>query len=159
MQDAVQDQGVTIAEAAATLGISSDTVRRRIRRGDLRAMQVPTPNGPAWRVLLGSVPTLDGALGAAPSRPSDVEAGYLADLVRQLAERAEANAAAAAMWQARAQFLQDQVEQLQRALPAPSDPDPSPARAGAESVGFTEQPAPGRPEQNKRAWWRALRFW
>jgi excisionase family DNA binding protein len=78
MQDAQHDQGVTIAEAAAQLGISSDTVRRRIRRGELAAVQVSTPNGPAWRVLLGSLSTLGSALGAAPSRPSDAEAGYLA---------------------------------------------------------------------------------
>jgi len=47
MQDAQQDQGLTIAEAAAQLGVSSDTVRRRIRRGDLNAVQMHTPNGPA----------------------------------------------------------------------------------------------------------------
>jgi hypothetical protein len=63
------------------------------------------------------MPTLDSALGAAPGNPAGVEAGYLADLVRQLAERAEANAAAAAMWQARAEHLAGQLEQLQKALP------------------------------------------
>jgi len=52
MHDAQQPEGVTIAEAAAHLGVSSDTVRRRIRRGDVQAMQVHTPNGPAWRVLM-----------------------------------------------------------------------------------------------------------
>src|SRR5437867_3782973 len=44
MQDATQDNWLTIAEAAAVLGTSPDTVRRRIRRGELvahhRARQV-----------------------------------------------------------------------------------------------------------------------
>jgi len=65
MQDAQQDQSLTIAEAAAHLGVSSDTVRRRIRRRDLRAVQVPTPNGPAWRVALGAVPTLSNGVHSA----------------------------------------------------------------------------------------------
>ena len=43
-----EHQGVTIAEAAAQLGLSSDTIRRRLRRGELRDVQVPTPNGNAW---------------------------------------------------------------------------------------------------------------
>jgi hypothetical protein len=115
-------------------------------------VQVPTPNGPAWRVTPSVVPTLDGALGSAPSSPSHAEAGYLADLVRQLAERAEANAAAAAMWQARAQHLADQLEQLQHALPSASTQRPVSGDSEHVVAETTQRPSPSP----KRAWWR---FW
>jgi excisionase family DNA binding protein len=170
MHDAQHDGSLTIAEAASQLGISSDTVRRRIRRGELAAVQVHTPNGPAWRVTLGAlhsasstlgsnahsaVQTLHGALCAAPSRPSDAEAGYLADLVRQLAERAEANAAAAAMWQARAehQAERDQALEQLRALPAPEGSEIAPQRDSAQRANEAGQTSA---QPARRAWWA---FW
>jgi excisionase family DNA binding protein len=122
MQDAQQPEGLTIAEAAAHLGVSSDTVRRRIRRGDLSAMQVHTPNGPAWRVLLGAlpsaVPTLDGAHSSAAMH---VEAPLLAQLLADAQAELVRKAEAAAMWQARAEFLAGQLEQAQLALAAPKE--------------------------------------
>src|SRR5438128_398132 len=41
-----------LLEAASVLGVSIDTMRRRIKRGEVEAQQVPTPKGPAWRVLV-----------------------------------------------------------------------------------------------------------
>jgi len=43
---------VTINEAAAHLGISADTVRRRIRKHLVTARQVPRPQGHVWMVDL-----------------------------------------------------------------------------------------------------------
>lgn len=40
----------SIAEAAALLGVSPQTVRRRIKRGDLRALLVDGPNGAEYRI-------------------------------------------------------------------------------------------------------------
>jgi len=42
----------TIAEAATHLGVSADTIRRRIRRGELSARQAPRPQGHVWMVEL-----------------------------------------------------------------------------------------------------------
>ena len=47
----------TLAEAAPILGVSVDTVRRRVKRGQLEARRVHTQHGPTWEVFLGSVPT------------------------------------------------------------------------------------------------------
>lgn len=47
---------VTLAEAAQHWGLSVDTVRRRIKRGELSARQVATKHGPAYQVRLGSLP-------------------------------------------------------------------------------------------------------
>ena len=43
---------VTIQEAAQHLGVSQDTVRRRIRKEELQARQTPTPQGFRWMVEL-----------------------------------------------------------------------------------------------------------
>ena len=41
---------VTIAEAAKCLGISTDTIRRRISKGELQARKVPSPHGDQYMV-------------------------------------------------------------------------------------------------------------
>jgi len=43
---------VTIREAAERLGVSPDTIRRRITRGTLEAVQEPRPQGFVWMVEL-----------------------------------------------------------------------------------------------------------
>ena len=41
---------VTMGEAAQRLGVSTDTVRRRLRRGELQRQHQPTPLGFIWLV-------------------------------------------------------------------------------------------------------------
>jgi hypothetical protein len=43
---------VSVMEAATHLGVSPDTIRRRIRNGELKAHQEPTPQGYVWGVEL-----------------------------------------------------------------------------------------------------------
>jgi transposase len=43
---------VSIQEAATRLGVSVETIRRRLHRGVLKARQVPTPQGFVWMVEL-----------------------------------------------------------------------------------------------------------
>ena len=57
---------VTIQEAAQYLGVSQDTVRRHIRKEELRARQTPTPQGFRWVVELGN---LEEDAPAAPTPP------------------------------------------------------------------------------------------
>jgi excisionase family DNA binding protein len=45
-------QEVSIDEAARLLGVSQDTIRRRIRNGELKAHQETRPQGYIWRVTL-----------------------------------------------------------------------------------------------------------
>lgn len=42
--------GVSIQEAAQRMGVAQDTVRRRIRRGEIQAHQEPTHQGFRWIV-------------------------------------------------------------------------------------------------------------
>jgi hypothetical protein len=43
---------VTMAEAAKRLGVSVDTIRRKLRRGELQGYQQPRPQGFIWAVEL-----------------------------------------------------------------------------------------------------------
>jgi len=44
---------VSVGEAARRLGVSTDTIRRRIGKGELLAHREPTPQGYKWEVELG----------------------------------------------------------------------------------------------------------
>ena len=56
-------QEVTIAEAAKCLGMSIDSIRRRIAKNELKARKVPSPHGEIYLVELpdDAVPTTDTA--------------------------------------------------------------------------------------------------
>ena len=82
----------TIAEAAPILGVSVDTVRRRVKRGQLEARQVRTQHGPTWEVCLGTLqgelaPAAEGTEGAAQGAEdrSQAMAAWAATLLGPLA--------------------------------------------------------------------------
>jgi excisionase family DNA binding protein len=142
-------EGLTLSEAAGQLGMSKDTVRRRVKRGELKGWQVETKFGLEWRVALDTAPT-----------PQPMGAGIgavgVSDLVRLLRDtQAELMQAvgAASMWQGRAEMLAGELaasrEQV-RALMAPrEEPEPleSPA-VQSNGVDLVEPPA--------RRWWQRL---
>jgi len=43
---------LTVTEAAKTLGISADAIRKRIKRGELSGERIPRAQGFTWRVHL-----------------------------------------------------------------------------------------------------------
>lgn len=59
-------QRMTVAEAARVLGVSESTVRRRIQRGELRAMQSMGEGRGRWWVLLEE----DAPADSAPESPA-----------------------------------------------------------------------------------------
>ena len=65
--DTIGTRWYTLVEAAPVLGVSVDTVRRRLKRGELEARQVHTQHGPTWEVCLGAISTerQDAAQGSA----------------------------------------------------------------------------------------------
>jgi excisionase family DNA binding protein len=158
-QEPTSSNWLTIAEAAAALGVSVDTVRRRLKRGELQAEQVPTERGPVWRVCvngLAGVPSVPGSNGhSTPGTPSSAAEHAMHESVEmrpellralEMLERAQsdvvAKAEAAAMWQTRAELLGLQVQQRDReladvreelrALQAPAEPTESSASALTE---------------------------
>ena len=117
------DSGLTLAEAAAVLGISKDAVRRRLRAGQLSGHQVDGPHGPTWCVHLDGAPGLrHGGDTPAPTVAPPVDGAALLELVDRLARENRDLAGQVGYFQARAQVLDERV----RALEAPK-PEPEPA--------------------------------
>jgi hypothetical protein len=63
-------QAVSIPEAAHALGVSLITIRRRIKRGELRGQRLTTPQGFEWRVILPVQLVEHDHDGAMPETPS-----------------------------------------------------------------------------------------
>jgi excisionase family DNA binding protein len=68
-----RNRRVTIAEAARILGVSGETVRRRIHAGRIEAIREVRPQGSAWCVLLPVSPGVESTRGGhtAPRVESD----------------------------------------------------------------------------------------
>jgi excisionase family DNA binding protein len=165
MQDAERDAQqdgtwATLAEAASLLNCSVDTVRRRIRRGELHAVQDAGRHGPTWRVLLGAtlgtVPTvgstpssMPSVNGATPSTtpsmgedsPAFLEALRMLDAMRQ--ENRDL-AGQVGYLQARVQMHEETI----RALMVPQQP------VDAPTTPETPIPTPEAPAPWWRSWWR-----
>jgi excisionase family DNA binding protein len=175
MQDGSPGDGwLTLTETATLLGLSVDTVRRRVKRGELEARMVPTPHGAAWRVrppsapTLGAtaVPTVDATPGAAPMQAAGGPAmGELVGLVGRLHDENRALAEAAATWQTRAEVLALQLEdaRAQLALSAPAGAPESPtagretAPASGVASGTTPTPVPAGSWRGRwRRWWAGV---
>jgi len=88
---------VPIAEAARRLGVSADTVRRRLKRGELEGEQHPTAQGFVWLVAMpAGSGSPDAALVQAPDgqAATPAEGTTVADLWRALEEEGKATIAA-----------------------------------------------------------------
>jgi hypothetical protein len=119
-QDPPSGEWLPLAEAAQRLGCSVDTMRRRLKRGELQGRQVPMQGGHRWEVfvpLAAAEPTQPRqsppiAGTEAPRQPrQDLQA--LVDLVRDLTARNEQLAGQAAHWQTRAQLAEDRLKLLE----------------------------------------------
>ncbi len=164
-------RSLSVAEAARRLGITPDAVRGRLHRGTLYGEKV----GTEWRVFLPDVeaPTADRQATQQPptaaqqDTTADQQAATverqetdraadspLVELVADLARRNEDLAAAAAMWQTRAAYLEDRL----LALTAGDDPPPDAPHAAPEphhgAHPANVAPAPSAPA--RAPWWRRL---
>jgi excisionase family DNA binding protein len=133
--------GISVQEAAARLGLSERTIRRRIKAGQLAATQVPTSQGYEWRIHLNSTDEvdtpavqvdsnavqLDGTPNQAKQEPHSTSESALVralDLVEKLQHENLELAGRVGFYQAK---LQDAQEQL-RLLSAPKEPEKPKAR-------------------------------
>jgi hypothetical protein len=141
---------VGLHEAARRLNLTPQTIRRRLKRGEFEARQVPTRTGPAYQVRLASGPD---SSDQASQQATLAGAGELVGLIRDLQAQLLVRTEAAAAWQARAEMLAGQLTDLRehvRALEAPK----------------VEQTAPEPPttvelatEPQARPWWRRAWRW
>jgi hypothetical protein len=175
MQQSTGGAWVTLAEAAASLGCSVDTVRRRVRTGALHAEQRQTGRGPVWYVELAPWAGLLSMNGSAAQQGA-LHAEQAAEHAQQRAEQPLENPAALELVRlirdqqqqilelaGRVGFLQSQVQQrdeLIRALQAPQGIAANVADSAQE--GPQAAPPPEVVSQDvavptpRRPWWR---FW
>jgi hypothetical protein len=59
VEPTTSERWVSVVAAAAELGISIQTVRRRMKKGELTARQIGTSHGPMWEVCLTRVNQMD----------------------------------------------------------------------------------------------------
>jgi len=68
------EQWLPLREAAEHLGVSTDTARRRLKRGELIGEQRPTAHGPAWYIQVPAAsvtdPTSEEAAPASQDGPN-----------------------------------------------------------------------------------------
>lgn len=145
---------VSLKQAAARLGLSEKTIRRRVAAGRLEGRKLSTPTGPAWLIRVGDAPPTLPREGVGtgtdlPTPPGLVEA--LALIERQQQQIAELSG--------RVGYLTAQNELLSRQAPMIEAPGEAP---NADTTGWLSrdpEPIPDPKAASRPAvkpWWR---FW
>ncbi len=141
------NQRLTVAQAAAALGITEGAVRSRIKRGTLRT----TREGGTVFVLLGG-----GTAPANPGVPGDqselVEAlrGRIEDLREQLAEANAAN-------RENRRIIAGLTARIPELQAAPSETPGGPETAAEASEGAGPRSATGEAQEATQSpWWRRV---
>jgi len=159
------DAEVDLREAATRLGISERTVRRRLHRGELEGRQVPTPQGPAWRIRLDTLPPLTHGHDGVRADGADLAAALriIGEQQTQLREQAQQLLQLAGQVGYVQAQLQQRDEQL-KALTAPTEAStaahaPESAQEGhqtASVAGVVSDDLATPAAAPRKAWWR---FW
>jgi len=143
MHDDQPERWLPRAEAAAKLGISTDTARRRLRKGQLAGEQRPTPQGFTWWVRVGDT----AQVATAPTQPAQAPAPGLVELVDLVDRLQRENRDLAGLLGA----LQERVGSLQAqlALAAPADvaSQKSPQRSPTDASSVEPTQTPAKPPQ------------
>ena len=151
---------LTIAEAAALLGVHKNTVRNRIKNGSYRAEMVQTERGPTYLIeresLLTNLST-NTLSSASQELVSNQAMEFVQELlrpfVRELGEVREelgAERARRQMAEQRAAALEAELEALRQARELPESVDEEPERAEPDAA--TGEAAEGV----QRSWWRRI---
>lgn len=153
------DRTLSVAEAAAALGISTDAVRKRLMRGTLPGEKVSGQ----WRVTLpddvpDTSPTSDRTQPDASETPSGQlsDIGALAAAFAELSAENARNAAAAAMFQERVRNLEMQLLALQPGDVPENEAVESPVSAGNDATYIN---TPDESERGSLSIWTRFTRW
>src|SRR5829696_1058069 len=151
---------LTIAEAAALLGVHKNTVRNRIKNGSYRAEMVQTERGPTYLIERESL--LTNLSANTPSRASQELVGHQAmefiqELLRpfvselgEVREELGAERARRQMAEQRAAALEAELEASREPRESPQTVEEEPERAEPRPVTVESQASVQRP------WWRRM---
>ena len=122
---------VTMTEAAQRLGVSTDTIKRRLRRGELKGRKRPRPQGFTWLIELEAEVENGNSTRAATHAHTDASTGapdHLEDFIASLQSQVAAQLAQLVAKDHQIETKDREIEQLhvllqqaQAALPAPRD--------------------------------------
>jgi excisionase family DNA binding protein len=129
---------VTMTEAAQRLGVSTDTIKRRLRRGELKGRKRPRPQGFTWLIELEAEFENSNETRAATRAHTDASTDastgaleHLEDLIASLRSQVAAQQEQLAAKDHQIETKDRQIEQLhillqqaQAMLPAPKDSHP-----------------------------------
>jgi hypothetical protein len=123
---------VPVIEAARSLGVSEETIKRRIRRGELNGQQQPRPQGYVWMVdipeeVLASTAQHD----TTTTHDDDTDHNTSSGEIRRLEEMVQLLRQQLSVYQEEVESRRREVQELhvllqqaQAALPAPRDSRP-----------------------------------
>ena len=123
---------VPVIEAARSLGVSEETIKRRIRRGELNGQQQPRPQGYVWMVdipeeVLASTSQHD----TTTTHDDDTDHNTSSGEIRRLEEMVKLLQQQLNVYQEELEYRRREVQELhvllqqaQAALPAPRDNRP-----------------------------------
>jgi hypothetical protein len=135
------DGWLTLAQASQATGLTVDTIRRRLKRGELVGRKVATAYGPAWQVSLNGhtegvgEPAGDTVAVTTPS-PEQPSQGVVTDaregvgllealrLVEKLQEENRNLAGQVGYYQAQIEQLRDMIKMLEAPKERPPSPSP-----------------------------------
>lgn len=162
---------VSIKDAAERLGVSQDTIRRRLKSGELTGEREKTPQGFVWRVELPQEPGSQEAAAGEPTATASVplgdgvEVAQLRERVAGLERLAEELQSERDAWREQAQRDSEAARELRvllrneqmRALPQETtrQDGPGEAEALARDMRVIERQAPREPP--RRNFWDWLR--
>ncbi len=158
-----QDATVGVVEAARLLGITTDAVRARLRRGTIQGHKVEGE----WLVIVpGALSDRQDATGTQQDatadrqdvsrdtdRTSTVDLAPLAELIERQAKELANLREAAAIWQVRARQAEDQLKQLTAGNIEP-EPLHNPATIDPEGPQLLQESEPAT--TGIAAWFRRL---
>jgi hypothetical protein len=140
MLHTIPDAAIPIGTAAERLGVTTDAIRKRIRRGTLAAHK----RGDVWYVVLPAVPDApDADPDSDPDANPDGEISHLRTLLAEVRQQRDGYAA-------QLSTKDRQIEELHVLLQRALEQRP------ALVLPPAEQPQPASPEPAPPRWWRRL---
>lgn len=155
MQDSDDRAWGTVGDVAAAYGVSADTIRRRMRKGELEARREQIPSGYRW--LLPMPAPGETLPGSVPTPAPVVDHAAMVDVLRgELQARNEEIARLTGLLESQGRALESAL-QLQ-ALPAPAETD-APGSAVSDEAGTGDTDTPAAPDTPPLSGWARVKRW